>query len=262
MNNNRRNVIMNPNVNPLQFINMFFNSLVNLPVYENDDFEMAKAYWHHLLSEENLNDFEPSKQIILILLDYFYESDNRAFPSRPIIVEILGSQLYETQLMFFNLPQNQVYEIVDFYVFRYGFIPVYSDLEYILEYHLIHHIYPDVEELFLSIQRRAQFTIDPDRYEQENKVIICTKNLEHLPITKSTVEHNCGLCFEQMQPGSDVYTIPPCNHTFHAHPSECIDSTVFTWLQTSNKCPLCKTEVCIKYDESLVPSEENSENTT
>ena len=137
--------------------------------------------------------------------------------------------------------------MIEYYIFRQGYVPSFQDLPSILEFHIIHHAFPTVDELFETIDRTMHIQADPDDYHQTYKVTTNTKNLEHLQEqTCTSNDHVCGLCQETITIDQSIFIIPPCNHVFHSKAEECIDTTIKTWLETNNKCPLCKQEVKIE----------------
>lgn len=62
--------------------------------------------------------------------------------------------------------------------------------------------------------------------------IIITHRNQTIQISTIPTE-NCSICFEQLDPISELYRIIPCKHWYH---SRCI----LQWAEQSNTCPLCR----------------------
>jgi len=85
------------------------------------------------------------------------------------------------------------------------------------------------------------FGMNPmDSYERlVNLPVVPTpaKNKEDLPVMEITDDkefkgESCTICLSEFECGHKIKTLP-CTHRYHC---ECIDK----WLETQNKCPICK----------------------
>jgi hypothetical protein len=138
------------------------------------------------------------------------------------------------------------------YIFNKGFIPSCDKLIDILEYYTFHHEYPTDEQINEIHRLRTLSRTDAERLHAENKVVVSCKNLDSLkPIQCDTTDQNCGICLNELRLGDTVYKLPQCGHLFHSNEKDCLEKgCIITWLQTSAKCPLCKTEIVIQPSES------------
>ena len=61
------------------------------------------------------------------------------------------------------------------------------------------------------------------------------KVVQGLPLRKVSLEEplkSCPICLEDMEPGSEVRTLP-CEHFYHA---ACVEG----WLKQKSSCPVCR----------------------
>ena len=88
---------------------------------------------------------------------------------------------------------------------------------------------------------------DPEQYYTTERVVISTRNLEHLTATTcQQSDKQCGICLMDIALDSPVYSLPPCQHLYHADQQDCLgDKGIKNWLATSVHCPLCQQEVHI-----------------
>jgi len=237
-------------MNPSDIIDQFLSTVLQVAIYTDQELNSATQYWYQLLDQLQLVHIEPSQQIIHIILDMYYSSSNSVeWPSHDDLVHYLTSALFQQQLDVYNRMYDELVPVVHHYLFREGYIPNVNDLGCIFEYLLLHQTYPDLNDIFQTMNRHVHLAIDPEGYHQTYKVQTNTKHLELLQPTvfESTPVETpiCGLCQDEIQHQQSIYVLPGCKHMFHATDTECINSTIKTWLQTNNKCPLCKQEVIL-----------------
>ena len=236
---------------PSQIIDDFLSSVLRIPIYQQYELDLAATYWRTCLTRLQLANVDPSQQILYTILDMYYSFQPNRFPYVAELISYLTASLFELQLDTYNRSVDELIPIMHHYVFHYGYIPSINDLGCIFEYELLHHCFPDINEIYQTMDRHLHLMVDPDDYHQTYKVTTNTKHLEHLqPIVyePSANEENpvCGLCQEEIQPSQSIYVLPCCHQKFHATDTDCINSTIKTWLQTNNKCPMCKQEVILQ----------------
>lgn len=204
-------------------------------VYPESDYSLAYVHFSTICSAN------PTEQILSYILDLYYSSGE--FPS---IVELAEYAVENSCICTENIPQ--LANIYNYYINNHGFIPSCNQLVDILEHHAFHHEYPTEEEINEIHRLRTLEQTDRERLHAENKVIVACKNLDMLkPEECCTNDQNCGICLTELKIGDSVYKLPQCGHLFHSNEKECLEKgNVVTWLQTSDKCPLCKTEVVLQ----------------
>ncbi len=203
--------------------------------YQEEDYEIAYVHF------SNLSDQNPTTQILSYILDLNFSSGN--LPSKEEIVRYaMDNSCICTESI------EGVYNIYMHYIFNVGFIPKCNQLIDIIEYHTFHHEYPTEEQIDEIRRLRELERTDSERLHSENKVIVSCKNLDKLkPVICGVSDQNCGICLNELTPDSLVYKLPQCGHLFHSDEKDCLEKgCILTWLQTSTKCPLCKTEVVIE----------------
>ncbi len=230
-------------------VDFVLDMLSNFPLYSNSDYDLAGIYWTSLLEQNGITvPIPPSQALLQVILDLYYDSEMQSFPTR----EDMCYYVIDKLLRFsdFGLDEDELTDLVDFYLFHEGYVVGMNDIPIILEYRTLNNDYPDVNALYEFNHRRMLMVTDPEAYHAQNKVVVPTSNLDQLEEKEYTPEKDdtvsCGLCQEHMDPHTKIYQLTPCLHIFHSRPDEClITHTIKSWLEQSTKCPLCNTEVNI-----------------
>jgi hypothetical protein len=72
-----------------------------------------------------------------------------------------------------------------------------------------------------------------------------TPRLDRLKPEPAPACFSCAMCQEEGKTGESVIRLPSCGHAFHA--SDCLGPgmNIFSWLQKSRQCPVCKQTIYI-----------------
>jgi hypothetical protein len=203
--------------------------------YPESDYSMAYMYFSSTCSAN------PTEQVLSYILDLYYSSGD--FPTN---AQLIQYAIENSCICTENI--HQLANVYNYYIFTMGFIPACNQLVDILEHHVFHREYPTEEQINEIHRLRTLEQTDRERLHAENKVIVACKNLDMLKAEECcTDDQNCGICLSELKIGDSVYKLPQCGHLFHSNEKECLEKgNVVTWLQSSDKCPLCKTEVVLQ----------------
>ena len=240
-----------PRIHHRSFHSMDTRSVVrNNLRFNRDDYEMVESYFNSLLWDEREdNDAMPSGYVRLhpnvanVLLEAFERTRRSRMISMDELIDLL---LTETTVEVETLPLDDISDMYRHYLMTEGQIPFPGDYMHILEYEMLHHEYPSEEELMEMRQRAVRFYVDPERFHEEDKMLVPTLHVDRLPrrINEDKQDLVCSICQDEIKIGQETLTLVPCQHVFHATNSECLDTgSISNWLSQNNRCPLCKANI-------------------
>ena len=235
--------------------------------YSEDEYELAANYFNSMkyLDEEDNEDDEqdepedvtwiqPCANVLNVMLEYWDTHARQCFPNMDELVVIILNEVLEYAVM--NISIEDLSGIIQHYIPTLGYLPSTTYLDTIFEYFLIHGEYPTPDELNATIRRTMSFFSNSQAYHQSDKVIVPTQHIDRLPkYSNSNPTAFCGICQDTIQLSQQVIKLTPCGHEFHATASDCLQSeedsqpttdengSIIKWLNNSNKCPMCKTQV-------------------
>jgi len=111
-----------------------------------------------------------------------------------------------------------------------------------MQFRAVQGVFPNHEELTETIEVLEEIAFGVDTSQIE-----ATENLDALlPNIMKENEKDCSLCCEPINIGDSVYTLTPCEHSFHSNASQCLGcETILSWLNKHNTCPVCRKVVII-----------------
>ena len=226
--------------------------------YTQDDYELSEIYfvelrnsWKERNNIETNSEFDRNLQVGVdiknILLDFFYDSDER-FPD---IDEFLNKVFYERCQCLYSYPQDILKKIFDLYVMTHARIPKCNEINFLIEFFIIHKSLPSDEELTEHIRRSIEFSTSPEDFHQRDKEFVPTIGIDKLPTyqykknTDSTQDNDCcAICRDDFQENQTIIQLKPCGHLFHSSNDECLEgASIRNWLEKYNHCPQCRTKI-------------------
>ena len=234
-----------------------------------DNIDLAKCYFikiatqmlnnliqQKLLRVEYRNNTRPvSQRIILFILSFTI--DNNRFPTINDIADHfipLGCTCLirdETE-EYSNAEIRNIFRIC---IIQNNSIPSCQYLKIALDYYRFYKYFPtdlDIQEQFqLSIAIAFSHAIDE---KEDNPTINLDKLKKNLMTTEKLNEgpKECSICQMEILVNQKFYTLPPCNHNFHATDKDCLgESCVIDWLKKDTRCPNCRHTIIIKDDGIL-----------
>lgn len=141
----------------------------------------------------------------------------------------------------------------EFFMRHVGHLNVDCSLFYYhLEFHSSYHRHPadmvEFEEYIYRVEREEEITFlslilgteIPSSLDANHHEIVA-----QLPIVEMTEDGVvCGICHEEIVKGKEAVKLEKCNHYYHSQIESCCETgTIFTWLETNDKCPMCRTKI-------------------
>ena len=222
--------------------------------YTNDDYELSEIYFIELRNEwkernniETNSEFDRNSQVGVdiknVLLDFFYDNEER-FPD---IDEFLNKVFYERCECLYSYPQDILKKVFDLYIMTHARIPKCNEINFLIEFYIIHKLLPSDDELTEHIRRSIEFSTSPEDFHQRDKQFVPTLGIDKLPTYKYKIKEDkecCAICREDFQDETTVIELKPCGHLFHSSNDDCLEgASIRNWLEKYNHCPQCRTKI-------------------
>jgi hypothetical protein len=236
--------------------------------FNSDEYEMGEYYLNSLLEELYNNHVAVHFNVNLLnlLLEDWHANDREQFVDWHDFLLLLSAEV--SRYGNFQFDESSMYEMLEHYVSSYGHLPHYTELDHVYEYMILHHDYPDFDDLRDMSMREFLFHADPEQFHQQDKIQIGAANVDTIPRVKNTETGLvCAVCQDEIQVDQTILRLPVCQHAFHAIAADCLggvdshhesstresepsiasaqeaEGSILGWLATHNSCPLCKSQV-------------------
>ena len=216
--------------------------------FEDEQYHDINSYFCSIIRPATIHN-EPSASLLNLMLDiYIKQLHEERYPTLDEIVDEMFT--YRCVCLYF-LPETDLRLLLKEYVLEKCDIPKCSDCHILIQYFILHKTLPSESQLSEFILRTLNFIQSPEEYHQQDKIRVPTLCIDQLPITTITpsiVEQDrcCPLCQTDFELDQKIITLLPCNHMFHHTNQDCLEnSSIITWLNENNYCPMCKTQVQI-----------------
>jgi len=223
--------------------------------YSSEEYSFARDEFKKLAESCEAREMqEVSTKMLNAMIDFYYDHDCEEWPLKQDIVQrvrempcgcIFAFTGRQTQSCFQMFEEEEITDLLYYYLFSKGRVPRCEEIRPILEYNTLMSEYPSPEQLQEYILNTFSFYSNPEDYHQQDKMHVPVSHPERIPVVCHVGDPiGCGICQSDIIESQDKIQLPKCNHSFHAHSADCLESaSIYTWFQSESTCPLCKEKV-------------------
>jgi Ring finger domain len=222
--------------------------------YSSEEYSFARDEFKKLAESHEARQSEVSTKILNVILDFYYDHNREKWPLQQDIIQVIRNMpcgcIFAftgrvTQSCFQMYEEEDITEMLYYYLFSKAHVPRCEEIRPILEYNTLTSEYPSQEHLQEYILNTFSFYSNPEEYHQQDKMHVPVSHPERIPVIAHVGDPiGCGICQSDIVEPQDKIQLSGCRHSFHAHSGDCLESaSIYTWFQSESTCPLCKEKV-------------------